>query len=84
MSDIGHVLKQGRIALGLDIEDIAKRTCISGRYLRAMENDQFEVIPKVYDKGYLKVYANFLHVDTKMLLTLYEQQIKSNSAIQQH
>ena len=77
MSAIGQVLKEGRLALGLDIEDIAQRTRICGRYLRAMEDDRFEAIPKVFDRGYLKIYADFLRVDAKPLLTLYEQQLQS-------
>jgi cytoskeletal protein RodZ len=84
MSDIGQVLKEGRLALGLDIEDIAQKTRICGRYLRAMEDDKFEMIPKVFDKGYLKIYADFLRVDAKMLLALYEQQRKSGGTIPQH
>ena len=84
MSDIGHVLREGRIALGLDIDDIAKRTCISGRYLRALEDDKFDAIPKVFDKGYLKIYADFLHVDAKMLLALYDQEVKPGRVVPQH
>lgn len=84
MSAIGQVLKEGRLALGLDIEDIAQRTRICGRYLRAMEDDKFEVIPKVFDKGYLKIYADFLRVDAKLLLALYEQQLKSRVFVPRH
>jgi len=84
MSAIGKVLKEGRLALGLDIEDIAKRTRICGRYLRAMEEDKFEVIPRVFDRGYLKIYADFLHVDAKMLLALYEQQLNSGVSVPRH
>ncbi len=84
MSDIGQVLREGRLALGLDIEDIAQRTRICGRYLRALEEDKFEVIPKVFDRGYLKIYADFLHVDAKMLLALYEQQVRAGAAIPHH
>ncbi len=61
------------MARGLEIGDIARRTCISAHYLKAMEEGRFHVIPKVYDKGYLKIYANLLDMDTKPLLALYEQ-----------
>jgi cytoskeletal protein RodZ len=73
MHDIGRLLKEGRVARGLDIVDIAKRTCICARYLRAMEEGRFQVIPNVFDKGYLKIYADLLNMDTKPLLALYEQ-----------
>lgn len=73
MLEIGLILREGRIARGLDIGDIARRTCISSRYLSAMEEGRFQIIPNVFDKGYLKIYANFLNIDTLPLLTLYEQ-----------
>ena len=71
------------MAMGLDIVDVAKRTCINGYYLRAMEDGRFNIIPKVFDRGYLKIYANLLHLDTKPLLALYEQK-KSITADDQH
>lgn len=74
MREIGRVLKEGRLALGLEIGDIAKRTCISSHYIKAMEDGKFQIIPKVFDKGYLKIYAAFLHIDIKPILALYDQQ----------
>jgi cytoskeletal protein RodZ len=73
MREIGRLLKSGRIALGLEVGDIAKHTCINPHYIRAMEDGKFHIIPKVFDKGYLKIYANFLHIDIKAILALYEQ-----------
>ena len=79
MREIGLVLKKGRLACGLEIGDIARSTCISAHYLKAMEEGKFQTIPNVFDKGYLKLYAKALNMDTKPLLALYEQ-IKNNSA----
>ncbi len=79
MHDIGRMLKEGRMARGLDLGEIARRTCISSYYLKAMEEGRFHVIPKVFDKGYLKIYANLLNLDAKPLLALYEQ--KKNALV---
>jgi cytoskeletal protein RodZ len=79
MRDIGRVLKEGRVALGLEIGDIATKTCINPHYIRAMEDGKFQIIPKVFDKGYLKIYAHFLHIDINAILAMYEQQ-KSSAA----
>lgn len=73
MREIGRVLKEGRLALGLEIGDIATRTCINPHYIRAMEDGKFQIIPKVFDKGYLKIYAKFLHIDLKQVMALYDQ-----------
>jgi len=71
--DIGRVLRERRLARGLEIGDVAKRTCISARYLKAMEEGRFHIIPKVFDKGYLRIYANLLDMETQTLLALYDQ-----------
>lgn len=73
MKDIGRILREQRLACGLEIGDIAKKTCISSRYLRAMEEGRFENIPTVYGKGYLKIYAALLHLDLPQILALYEK-----------
>jgi cytoskeletal protein RodZ len=44
-----------------------------------MEEGNFKTIPSVFDKGYLKLYAKALDMDTKPLLALYEQ-MKSGTA----
>ena len=73
MNDVGRILKEERMARGLDIGDVARRTRISAHYLKDMEEGKFNKIPRVFDKGYLKIYANLLNIDTKSLLALYEQ-----------
>ena len=72
MHDIGRLLKEGRVARGLEIGDIAKSTCISAHYLKDMEEGRFNRIPNVFDRGYLKIYARFLNMDASPLLAQYE------------
>ncbi len=74
MQDIGRILKESRLARGLDISDIARRTCINSRYLRAMEEGRFNIIPNVFDRGYLKIYAGFLQIDAMSLLARYTEE----------
>ena len=74
MLDIGRMLKESRLARGLEIGDIARSTCISAHYLKDMEEGLFNHIPNVFDRGYLKIYARFLNIDTKLLLARYEQE----------
>ena len=80
MREIGMALREGRLARGLEIGDIARRTRISAHYLKAMEEGKFQTIPSVFDKGYLKLYAKALDMDTKPLLALYEQMKSKSSA----
>ncbi|HYA88220.1 MAG TPA: helix-turn-helix domain-containing protein [Nitrospirota bacterium] len=74
MDDIGRILKERRMACGLELGDVAKRTCIRTYYLKAMEEGRFNNIPKVFDKGYLRIYAKLLDMESLPLLALYERQ----------
>jgi cytoskeletal protein RodZ len=47
-----------------------------------MEEGKFQIIPNVFDKGYLKIYAKLLNLDAQPLLALYEQK-KHPAEIQQ-
>ena len=78
MTDIGRMLKEERLARGLEIRELAKQTCISVRYLQAMEDGRFQTIPNVYDKGYLKLYARALHMDAARILALYDEFKRTN------
>ena len=73
MKNIGKILREQRVAIGLEIDDIAKKTRISSRYLCAMEEGRFQSIPRVYGKGYLKIYADLLHLELKPILAMYEK-----------
>lgn len=73
MKDIGKILREQRLAIGLEIGDIARKTCICSRYISAMEEGRFQNIPNVYGKGYLKIYAGLLQLDMPALLSLYEK-----------
>lgn len=73
MRDIGRILRECRLARGLEIDDIARKTFIRSGYLSAMEEGKFHRIPSVFDKGYLRIYANLLEMDSNTLLALYEQ-----------
>ncbi len=54
----GTWLKRQREMRGVDLRDIAERTKISRRYLEAMEEDRFDVLPApVFAKGFLREYA---------------------------
>ena len=79
MQAVGSMLKETRMARGLELGDIARKTCISAHFLKDMEEGRFSRIPKVFDRGYLKIYATFLELDVKPLLAIYEQQKKGVS-----
>lgn len=71
---LGNLLKNTREASGLSLDDLATETKIQKRYLIDLEEENFEDMPgKVYEKGFLKTYAQALGLSEKDVLGLYEE-----------
>ena len=66
-------LKNIRISSGLEIDDISRATCITARYLKALEEGDFSEIPgDIYTRGYIKEYAKYLGVSFSEAIKEYE------------
>ena len=61
--EIGKALRQAREKRGLSLQQVEEATKIRARYLRDLENDNFDVLPAVYMLGSLKTYAEHLGLD---------------------
>ena len=60
-SSFGKWLRRQREAREISLREVAERTKISLRYLEAMEDDRFEVLPApVFAKGFLREYARYV------------------------
>jgi hypothetical protein len=65
--EIGNSLREARLRQGLDFFEIEQSTKIRGKYLRALEDEQFEVLPaQTYVKGFLRSYADHLGLDGQL------------------
>jgi len=74
-------LKEIRISSGLEIGDISRATCITTRYIRAIEEGDFSEIPgDVYTRGYIKEYAKYLGIPFSEAILEYDAYLKKNSA----
>lgn len=61
---IGSYLQEARQEQGLSIEQIASKTMIQGRLLRAIESGDLDALPEaIYVRGFIKRYAEFLGLD---------------------
>jgi transcriptional regulator with XRE-family HTH domain len=61
--EIGRTLERAREKRGLSLQQVEEATKIRTRYLRDLENENFEVLPAVYMLGSLKTYAQHLGLD---------------------
>ena len=67
MFEIGSSLREARIRQGLDFAEIEQATKIRAKYLRALEDEHFELLPaEPYVKGFLGTYAEYLGLDGKL------------------
>lgn len=64
MESFGEELRKERLARGIALEDISAVTKISQRYLVALEQDRFRLLPGgILSKGIVRGYANALGLD---------------------
>jgi Helix-turn-helix domain/RodZ C-terminal domain len=62
--ELGSSLREARERRGLQLGDVERDTRIRSRYLRALEEERFDIIPGwVYAKGFLRTYADYLGLD---------------------
>ena len=67
MFEIGNSLREARLRQGLDFPEIEQRTKIRGKYLRALEEEHFDLLPgQTYVKGFLRSYAEYLGLDGQL------------------
>lgn len=68
----GALLKGLRESAGATLEDVAEMTKISKRYLRALEDHDFELLPApVYVRGFVAEYARVLGLDPQQFAASY-------------
>jgi len=61
--EIGRTLRLTREKRGLSLQQVEESTKIRTRYLRDLENENFDVLPAVYMLGSLRTYAEHLGLD---------------------
>ena len=72
MFEIGNSLREARLRQGLDFPEIEQGTKIRGKYLRALEEEHFDVLPaQTYVKGFLRSYAEYLGLDGQLYVDEY-------------
>jgi cytoskeleton protein RodZ len=72
MFEIGNSLREARLRQGLDFPEIEQATKIRPKYLRALEDEQFDILPgQTYVKGFLRSYAEYLGLDGQLYVDEY-------------
>ena len=78
--EIGELLKKARTKKGLSIEKVYKKTRIHPGILRALEEGEVEnLLNKIYIKGFLKKYSEFLGLDKDSIVREYDRNFQDET-----
>jgi Helix-turn-helix domain len=70
--EIGSSLREARVRQGLDLAELEQGTKIRAKYLRALEDEEFDLLPApTYVKGFLRSYAEYLGLDGQLYVDEY-------------
>jgi cytoskeleton protein RodZ len=70
--EIGTSLREARLRQGADLVEAEQATKIRTKYLRALEDERFELLPaQTYVKGFLRSYAEYLGLDGQLYVDEY-------------
>jgi hypothetical protein len=70
--EIGNSLREARTRRGMEFAQAEQATKIRGKYLRALEEEQFDILPsETYVKGFLRTYADYLGLDGQLYVDEY-------------
>jgi cytoskeleton protein RodZ len=74
MLDIGAQLRETRMRRRIDISEVEAATKIRAKYLRALENEEWSLLPgPTFVKTFLRTYAEYLDLDARSLVEEYRQ-----------
>jgi cytoskeletal protein RodZ len=80
MAEIGSTLRESRMRARIDISEVEVGTKIRAKYLRALENEEWDLLPgPVYVKSFLKTYGDYLGLDSRLLVDEFKRRYERPS-----
>jgi cytoskeleton protein RodZ len=78
MAEIGESLREARMRARIDVSEIEAKTKIRAKYLRALENEEWGLLPgPTFVKSFLRTYADALGLDGKAMVEQYRLQYEA-------
>jgi cytoskeleton protein RodZ len=75
---IGATLREARNRRKVDLSEVEAATRIRARYLRAIESEDWDVLPgDVYVRSFIRTYASYLGLDGERLADDYRRSVAS-------
>ncbi|MGA9284413.1 MAG: helix-turn-helix domain-containing protein [Solirubrobacteraceae bacterium] len=83
MAEIGATLREARMGARIDVSEIEAQTKIRAKYLRALENEEWDLLPgPTFVRSFLRTYAQALGLDDKALVDEYRRQYEQPSELE--
>ena len=80
MPEIGDQLRETRMRNRIDITEVEAATKIRAKYLRALENEEWDLLPgPTFVKTFLRTYADYLGLDARNLVEEYRSRYERSS-----
>jgi len=74
MTNLGASFKKARESRGVSLDQIAAETRISSRFLLAIENEEFHLLPGgIFNRGFVRTYAEKIGLDPDQAVAEYER-----------
>lgn len=84
MPTLGEELRHKREQRGISLAEIAEATRIGTRFLKAIETDNFSILPGgIFTRSFIRAYAKHVGMNEDEAIRLYLQQVEGPSADQQ-
>src|SRR5207247_1921964 len=65
---------KARESKGISLDQIAKQTRISSRFLAAIEDEEFQILPGgIFNRGFVRAYAESVGLDPNQAVADYDR-----------
>ncbi|MFQ6109155.1 MAG: helix-turn-helix domain-containing protein [Candidatus Aminicenantales bacterium] len=82
MASLGQELRRERELRGISLKEISDSTKISLRYLRALEDDQLDVLPgKFFTRSIIRAYAQYCGLEEEVFINKYLEETQLQEQI---
>jgi cytoskeleton protein RodZ len=83
MAEIGATLREARMRARIDVSEIEAETKIRAKYLRALENEEWDLLPgPTFVRSFLRTYAQALGLDAKAIVDEYRLHYEKPSELE--
>ena len=72
-------LKSTREAKNITLQQIANRTKIDLKFLQAIEECKFDILPEIYMRAFIKEYAQTIELDPNEIIAKFDMYLHGKS-----